>query len=269
MKPSSLIIPLRGMVVYPGMILTIPVARPATVAAVDQATASQEPVLLVPQLDPEETDVAKVRLAKVGTLVDLLRVSRLPDGSVRLLVQGTQRLRVTGPIVLDNGVPRCPTAPMPPPDDDPIQVGALARQAAELYAEFHSANGLSSQDHMLLTAGPEAPERLADQIAAHVPAAPDDQFALLEDPSVANRLDLLIRNLVVAVAALQMNADVNARVQAAMDKSQREYHLREQLKIIQTELGEAAGGHVFSGAGRWAIRSAEAARGAREARGVL
>ena len=232
-------IPLRGLVVYPGMMRPLLVGRPTSVQALEGHLTDGRPLVLVPQLDAEEEDPLSARLSRVGVLARVLRAVRIPDGSLRVLVEGLQRVGVAGLREAD-GALVADVGSMPEPDDDPIRVSALGRRLAAMFQEYLAQGGMSATDQEILAETAD-PERIGDQILGQLDIEHAARIEALSEASVERRLDLVTRHLAVAIASQRLLAGINDQVQAAMDKSQREYTLKEQLKIIRQELGDAAG----------------------------
>ncbi len=237
-----LVIPLRGVVILPGQIRAFPVTRPSSIAALERHAATRTALVLLPQRDPADEDPLAAALADVGVTATVLQVAELPDGTMKLLVEGDRRVARTGPLTLDDGATVATFARVPAGKHDPAEIVAKARAAAALHQELMVAgSGLSQEEVELLTETPDHADRLADQIGAAVQATWEEQIRLLETTDLNARLELLLHLGAVAVAQQRIQAEVGSRVQAAMDKSQREYHLKEQLRAIRNELGDAAG----------------------------
>ncbi|MEZ4239419.1 MAG: endopeptidase La [Myxococcota bacterium] len=244
MYVEAVALPLRGMVVFPGMLRIVAAGRPSSVKAVLRHVEEGLPLVLVPQLDADEEDPLTARIASVGVLGQVLRLTRLPDGEIRLLVEGTDRCKLGGPLRLEDGATVTTIEPRASTVRDPVKVGAVAKELAARFQELSAATGLQPQEHGVLSFGPEDPERLADQVIGTTDASLDEQIAFLELPVVDARLDRALSHVVTQLVRQRITAEVNARVQKAMDDSQREYHLREQLKAIRAELGEAWAGEA-------------------------
>ncbi|MCB9681419.1 MAG: endopeptidase La [Alphaproteobacteria bacterium] len=241
MPDLALTLPLRGLVVYPGMLRAFPVGRPTSVHTVDRHIDEGMPLVVVPQRDPADEDPLEADLLDVGTLVDVLQVTRLPDGSMKVLVEGVARWSRVGKLLVDDGATVAPFRPLPTADARSSDVTALARELAALHEETAGAAGLTPEENELLTATEDEPERLADQVAATLPMTWEQRLALLAEPSLARRLQALLDLAAVAIAQQRIQAEVGSKVQAAMDANQREYHLKEQIKVLRAELGDAAG----------------------------
>jgi ATP-dependent Lon protease len=241
MRILPVALPLRGMVVFPGMFRILPVGRPTSVKAINDHVDHGTPLVLVPQLDPDEEDPLDARLPPVGVLGHVLRVTRLPDGGIRVLLEGSERVHLDGRIVERDGATSIAVSTFRTTDRDGVAVPALAQELVQRFEEFASTSGLQLHEHTTLAANADEPERLADQVAATTHLGLAEQIAQLEQPSLEARLRHMLDHLAVQLARQRISSDVNALVQRAMDDGQREYHLREQLKAIRTELGEATG----------------------------
>ncbi len=240
MSEPAVALPLRGLVVFPGMIRSIPVGRDSSIRAIEQHLEQGALLTLVPQLDPDEEDPESALMLTVGTLGRVQRTTRLPDGSLRVLVEGGERVRI-GPITLRDGATATHFTPFAEEGGDPVEVGGLSRVVTGMMAEWTRNQGMSPTDHPILAAPADDPVRVADQAAAQVPMTLADRLALLEEVSVQARLQLVADRLAVTIAGQRIDAELNLRVQAAMDGSQREFHLKEQLKAIRAELGDTYG----------------------------
>jgi ATP-dependent Lon protease len=241
MNDVAAILPLRGPVLYPGMILPVPVGRPSSLAALELHEADEFPLVFIPQLDPDEEVPTKARMAQVGCTARLLNMVHLPDGTARILVEGISRVLRTGPIAEHAGATVSTTDVFPEANDDPQQVAQLTHATAELFGQWLVLNGFNPTDHELLIDPALDPARLADQVMGNIPASLIHRIEVLEEVSIAGRLQKVVEHLIKAVAGQQVAVEVNERVQKAMDKGQREYHLKEQLKALKEELNTLQG----------------------------
>ncbi|HHO52542.1 MAG TPA: endopeptidase La [Deltaproteobacteria bacterium] len=241
MSPLPVALPLRGMVVFPGMIRIMPVGRPSSIRAIERHLDEGVPFVMLPQLDVDEDDPLHAVLSTTGVLGRILRLSRLPDGTLRVLVEGVERVRRTNTLSIVGGATVVAIEPIEDAVIDSARLGAVAAELADLYQAHTQNAGLQPHEHWTIAPTPEDPSHLADQVMATTDAPLSEQIALLEQHVLDARLDTALLHLVTQVARQQIAADVNARVQRAMDDSQREYHLKEQLKAIRAELGEASG----------------------------
>ena len=234
---------LRGVVVYPGNLRSIAVGRPPSIAALHRHVEEGGPLVLVPQRDPDEQDLEHAELSSIGVVGQVLRIVHVPDGTRRALVEGHQRVRVRGARVVD-GATVVDAEAVEDTTSDPVHSGALAQQVARLYGEWTATSGLHPHERDTLAPDPSDPSRLADQVATQLQLPYVDRLALLEEVEVDKRLQVVLDHLTTAMASQRIAAEVAARLQQAMDTSQREYHLKEQLKAIRAELGDAVGGEA-------------------------
>ncbi|MBT3220591.1 MAG: AAA family ATPase, partial [Proteobacteria bacterium] len=241
MEQVAVALPTRGLVLFPGMLRVFPIGRPSSIRAIEMHLNDGSPLFVVPQRDADFDDPLRADLATVGVISQALRVTSLPDGSMRVLLEGLDRARRLSPISLENGATSCQFEQILTSDDDPVALGALSRQVAKMFQEFMLNTGVGNHEHSILAATHDDPGRLSDQIVGLVDLSLTERIALLEECRVQPRLESLMGHLAIVMAQQQLAIEVNSKVQAAMDKSQRDYHLKEQLKAIRAELGEIVG----------------------------
>jgi ATP-dependent Lon protease len=235
------VLPARDLVLFPGMIRMISVGRPGSLGAVRAHVEHGEPLVVVPQVDPEEEDPMSAELAPAGCVARVLRLSKLPDGTVRLLLEGEQRARCAGPLKLVDEVYQIEVEALDATNDDPVEVGAAAREIERLLEQLAASHNLSPAEHWALAATADDPEHLIDQAAVVSGASPDTQRALLAEPSLSTRVSMALDSLVQATARFRIRQEVDLKVQSSMDDAQREYQLREQLKVLKAELSSLTG----------------------------
>jgi len=230
---------LKDTVLFPFVMVPLSVARPRSVAAVDQALAENRLLLLVTQRDAAEEEPAPAGLFDVGTVAVIARMIKLPDGRIRILVQGLARARVDYYVqeepFLRAKITRLPE-PSPTPDD--LEQQAFVRNlraGLERAAELGKA---ISPEVMLIATSLEDGGRLADLVASNLDLKPADAQAILEATDLNHRLRLANEFLQREIQLLEVQRQISSQVQGEMDKSHREYLLRQQLKTIQKELGE-------------------------------
>ncbi len=238
---TAVVLPTRGLVLMPGMLRVVSVGRPSSIAAID-AHADQGAILVaIPQLDPDEDEPLLSELPSGGCLAQLLRITRLPDGTLRVLLEGQERVKRTSAVRRDGGLLRCHVEPMVSTVHDPVALGAEARELAELHLELARQHSLSPTEHWTLAATADDPEHLIDQSLTLADADIDVRIRVLCEPSIDDRMAIAIHELSVAVARARIRDEVHAKVSQAMDDSQREYQLREQLKVLRKELAAMTG----------------------------
>lgn len=234
-------LPLRGMVLLPGALRPVPIGRPTSLAALEHHLATGAPLVAIAQVDPEQSDPLHADLAGAGVLCVATRAVRLPDGGIQVLLEGKERVRVTGPLTESEGMTVLQAEPFPADEEDAHEVGALSQQLSHIYDQVLAESGMSEADASLLLAEGTEPSRVADQLNGQLDMTWEQRLALLAEPLLSDRLRTLIDVCARALASQRIQTEVSNKVQAAMDKSQREYQLREQLKVIRAELGDHAG----------------------------
>jgi ATP-dependent Lon protease len=241
MSAPFLTLPVRGMVLLPGMIRSITIGRKASVAVIDQHLEHDLPIVVTPQIDPADAEPMEARLLGVGTVARLLHVTRLPDGSMKVLAEGLERVVRTSDLRIRREAMVADYEEPPATNPDQRELVAMATELSALHEELVISSGLTPEEHETLATPVDMPLRLADQVAGTMDLTWEQQLAVLEKVDPRARLELLLDLAATAIAHRRIQGEVSAKVQSAMDRSQREYHLKEQLKTIRTELGDAAG----------------------------
>lgn len=232
------LLPLRGMVVFPGTELSLQVGRPRSLQAVDEAMAGNRRIVLAAQRDDDVEEPDLGQLYPVATLAEIRRTVRDQGGRVGLVVRGLRRVRITAG---DAGAPhRVCVEPMEEGDRQDPQVSALRHTALRLYDRFIKGSRRVPANRSALTTVDD-PGRLADLIGDQAVTDVAERQALLETPSVSRRLEIVCRIMQRELAAMRLEARLEARVRREMEKSYRELYLRERLKAIRAELGEHDG----------------------------
>ncbi|TFG40407.1 MAG: endopeptidase La, partial [Candidatus Aminicenantes bacterium] len=233
------VLPLRDAVLFPYAILPLSVDRVGSSVAVDEALATDRTVLLLAQRDAKVNDPGEKDLYQVGCVGSVLRAVKLPDGTQRILVQGLTRARAdyftaTQPHL----AARIRLLPEPSTEHTPLEVQASVRSIRHGLEQIQALGKGISPEVMVLAADLEDPVRLADLAAANLGLPVADAQQVLESDTVEDRLERVHALLVREIALLEIQERISARVRTEMDQGQREYLLRQQLKTIQTELGE-------------------------------
>src|SRR5512139_3174989 len=237
-EPVTLpLLPLRDVVVFPHMVIPLFVGRPKSIKALDAAMEAGKHILLVAQKQAAKDDPAAEDLYEIGSIATILQMLKLPDGTVKVLVEGTQRARV-GPVT-DMG--EYLSADVQAVAGDPGQANEVEAMRRTLLAQFDQYVKLNKKippEILTSMSGIDDGGRLADAIAAHLPLKLEQKQQMLEMGDVAKRLEHLLGVLEGEVDILQVEKRIRGRVKRQMEKSQREYYLNEQVKAIQKELGE-------------------------------
>jgi ATP-dependent Lon protease len=234
------ILPLRDTILFPHAILPLAVARESSVALVNDAVKERKVIGVVTQRDPAVDDPVDSDLYRVGTLTHIHKMFKFPDGSLRLVVQGVQRFRL---VQVHQYRPFLKASiellPEPTTSEQEVEVRALAQSAQGLFQRVVELSPTLSDELQTLAANIQEPARLADFIAGSLPSLTTSQKQeLLETLDVKTRLDRLNKVLVKDLEVLEVGNKIQSQVKTELQKNQREYYLREQMKAIQKELGE-------------------------------
>jgi ATP-dependent Lon protease len=230
------VLPLRDIVVFPSMIVPLFVGRDKSVAALEAAMAADKEIFLVAQLDPAEDDPAREDLYEVGVTATVLQLLKLPDGTVRVLVEGKVRGRLD---TLTEGDAYL-TATIEAVDDQQGEGGeteALMRSVVSQFESYAKLNKKLPSETAVQLAEIDDAGRLADAVAANIQVKVADKQALLVETDPAKRLEMCFALMEGELGVLQVEKKIKSRVKRQMEKTQREYYLNEQLKAIQRELG--------------------------------
>ncbi|HRQ64386.1 MAG TPA: endopeptidase La, partial [Xanthomonadaceae bacterium] len=232
------VLPLRDVVVYPHMVIPLFVGREKSVKALDLAMAGPRQLMLVAQKSPDVDDPKAEDLYQIGTVASILQLLKLPDGTIKVLVEGVSRARIGGLGDSDDTL----TATSEPVESvysrEAREVEVVARSLMSLFEQFVKLNRKVPPELLTTLASIDDPSRLADTIAAHLGVRLADKQRVLEATDVAERLELLIGLVDGEIDVQQIEKRIRGRVKSQMEKSQREYYLNEQMKAIQKELGD-------------------------------
>ncbi len=231
------VLPLRDVVVYPHMVMPLFVGRDKSIKALDHGMQAGKQILLVAQRSPEVDDPSEKDLNSIGTLSTILQLLKLPDGTVKVLVEGGDRARIQqisdGPFFS-----AMVTVLRQHTQYDEREADVLMRSALSLFDQYVKLNKKIPPEILTSLAGIDSPGRLADTIAAHMQLKLDEKQKILEIEDVRERLEHVMALIEGEIDVLQIEKRIRTRVKQQMEKSQREYYLNEQMKAIQKELGE-------------------------------
>ncbi|QWP74622.1 endopeptidase La [Lysobacter sp. K5869] len=232
------VLPLRDVVVFPHMVIPLFVGRDKSIRALDLAMESDKRILLVAQKSAETDDPGAEDLYEIGTLAQVLQLLKLPDGTIKVLVEGVSRVRVDEVAERDNALSGHAVVVEPEIDREEREVEAIARSLMGLFEQYVKTNRKLPPELMQTLAGIDEPGRLADTVAAHLGVRIGDKQKLLETHAIGARLEQLVGLVDGEIDVQQLEKRIRGRVKSQMEKSQREYYLNEQMKAIQKELGE-------------------------------
>ena len=231
-------LPLRDVVVYPFMVIPLFVGRDKSIAALEAAMEKDEPVFLLAQLNPSEEDPKAKDLHKMGTIANVLQMLKLPDGTVKVLVEGVERAQVVSLNDTDQEFFVANIERVEEFQDDPVDTEAMRRALLSQFEQLSKLNKKIPSEVINTVNGIEDTSRLVDTVAAHLQIKLEQRQELLGMLNVSERLDALLQQLEAELDILQVEKRIRGRVKRQMEKSQREYYLNEQVKAIQKELGE-------------------------------
>ncbi|MCW8333885.1 endopeptidase La [Vibrio paucivorans] len=234
------VLPLRDVVVYPHMVIPLFVGREKSISCLEAAMDNNKQVLLVAQKQAETDEPTQDDLFEVGTVATILQLLKLPDGTVKVLVEGQQRAKITQ--FKENEFFLADAEFLQTPELDDKEQEVVVRSAINQFEGFIKLNKKIPPEVLTSLNGIDEAARLADTIAAHMPLKLVDKQQVLEILDVTERLEFLMGQMESEIDILQVEKRIRGRVKKQMEKSQREYYLNEQMKAIQKELGETEDG---------------------------
>ncbi|KRG66572.1 DNA-binding protein [Stenotrophomonas terrae] len=232
------VLPLRDVVVFPHMVIPLFVGRDKSMQALERAMEADKRILLLAQKSAETDDPAAADLYTVGTLAQVLQLLKLPDGTIKVLVEGLSRVAVDKVYEQDGSLQGHGIEIESDESREPREIEAIARSLMSLFEQYVKTNRKLPPELLQTLAGIEEPTRLADTIAAHIGVRLADKQKLLETLQVGDRLEMLVGLVDGEIDVQQLEKRIRGRVKSQMEKSQREYYLNEQMKAIQKELGD-------------------------------
>jgi ATP-dependent Lon protease len=241
--PSELaLVPLREMVVFPKLVVPLGVGREKSVAAITAAMSEERHlIVLAAQRDAEIDDVQPEQIHSIGTVAEIVRLLRIPDGSAQIIVQGLQRVKITG-YAKEERYFRVTFDPIAEELGDAVEREAQLRNVKGLFDRYVDNGGAILPELAMTAKNTEDPAHFADLVASSPDLTLEQRQQLLEQKSVIERLRVLAVFLAKQNEILELKQKIQSEVQQTLDKTQREYILREQMKAIQKELGDDDGG---------------------------
>ena len=241
LSPSYPVLPLRDIVVFPHMIVPLFVGREKSVRALEEVMADDRQILLSSQIDPSVDDPDTDAIYRVGVLANVLQLLKLPDGTVKVLVEGKTRIRITEFVPNDRFF-EARVEPLSETLGDKAAVDALIRAVAEEFERYAKIKKNIPEEALAAVAETREPARLADLVAGHLGIEVGQKQELLETLDVSERLEKVYGQMQGEMSVLQVEKKIKSRVKTQMEKTQREYYLNEQMKAIQRELGDGEEG---------------------------
>ncbi len=237
-EPTALpLLPLRDVVVFPHMVIPLFVGRPKSIKALETAMEAGKSILLVAQKSAAKDEPGAEDMYGTGTVANILQMLKLPDGTVKVLVEGTQRARIANVTDLKTHYV-AEAANIGPESSESTELEAMRRAMISQFDQYVKLNKKIPPEILTSLAGIDEPGRLADTIAAHLPLKLEQKQEVLEMFDVQRRLEHLLALMETELDILQVEKRIRGRVKKQMEKSQREYYLNEQVKAIQKELGD-------------------------------
>jgi ATP-dependent Lon protease len=235
------LLPLRDVVVFPHMVIPLFVGRPKSIKALEAAMEEGKNVVLVAQKSAAKDEPNPEDLYAVGTVSTILQMLKLPDGTVKVLVEGVQRARI-GRVLTEKVNFEAEIELIAPEEADSNEVEAMRRTLLSQFDQYVKLNKKIPPEVLTSLSGIDGAGRLSDTIAAHLPLKLEQKQQILEMFNVGKRLEQLLQLLETEIDIMQVEKRIRGRVKRQMEKSQREYYLNEQVKAIQKELGDSEEG---------------------------
>ena len=241
LSASYPVLPLRDIVVFPHMIVPLFVGREKSVRALEEVMQDDKQILLSSQIDPSVDDPASDGIYKAGVLANVLQLLKLPDGTVKVLVEGISRVRITQYIDNPNFFEASAEYLTEMPGDEEV-TSALVRSVANEFERYSKVKKNIPEEALAAVGEASEPAKLADLVAGHLGIEVGQKQDLLETLSVSDRLEKVFGLMQGEMSVLQVEKKIKTRVKSQMERTQREYYLNEQMKAIQKELGDGEEG---------------------------
>ncbi|UWP90005.1 endopeptidase La [Aliiroseovarius crassostreae] len=237
LNQSYPVLPLRDIVVFPHMIVPLFVGREKSVRALEEVMADDKQILLSSQIDPAVDEPEVEGIYSVGVLANVLQLLKLPDGTVKVLVEGQARVKITDFLDNDNYF-EAEAELIEERPGDPDELEALLRSVGEDFERYAKIKKNIPEEALAAVAETRTPDKLADLVAGHLGVDVEQKQDLLETFTVSERLEKVMGLMQGEMSVLQVEKKIKTRVKSQMERTQREYYLNEQMKAIQKELGD-------------------------------
>ncbi|NLY56652.1 MAG: endopeptidase La [Firmicutes bacterium] len=231
------LLPLRGVIVFPNMVAPLDVGRERSVSALEEAMVLDRMIILAAQKEASISEPEPDDIYRVGTVGQIKQLLKLPDGTVRILVEGLKRVRIER-YIHTQPFYKVRLAILEDEFEDSLELEALTRAVLDRFEEYSRLSTKIPGELFSSISGIKDPLRLADSIASQLPVSIEYKQSILQNPSVRGRFEELLEIISKEIQILEVEKKIHVRVRKQMEKSQKEYYLREQIKAIQKELGE-------------------------------
>ncbi|KAB2699268.1 endopeptidase La [Brucella haematophila] len=235
------VLPLRDIVVFPHMIVPLFVGREKSIRALEEVMGVDKQILLATQKNAADDDPAPDAIYEIGTIANVLQLLKLPDGTVKVLVEGTARAKISK-FTDREDYHEAYAAALPEPEEDAVEIEALARSVVSDFENYVKLNKKISPEVVGAASQIDDYSKLADTVASHLAIKIPEKQEMLSILSVRERLEKALSFMEAEISVLQVEKRIRSRVKRQMEKTQREYYLNEQMKAIQKELGDGEDG---------------------------
>ena len=239
------VLPLRDIVVFPNMIVRLFVGREKSVKALESVMSSDQRIILATQKDAGIDEPSADNIYDVGVLAQVLQILKLPDGAVKILVEGTKRVQIQSFLQNDDFF-EASAIPMDDAVSNEEELEALRRSVVEEFDRYSKMSKTIPEEAITAVAEADNPTKLADTVAGHISVSVEKKQALLEEKNLSKRLEECLAFMQGEMSVLRVEKKIKSRVKSQMEKTQKEYYLNEQMKAIQKELGDSEGSDELS-----------------------
>ena len=239
------VLPLRDIVVFPNMIVRLFVGREKSVKALESVMSSDQRIILATQKDAGIDEPSADNIYDVGVLAQVLQILKLPDGAVKILVEGTKRVQIQTFLQNDDFF-EASAIPMDDAVSNEEELEALRRSVVEEFDRYSKMSKTIPEEAITAVAEADNPTKLADTVAGHISVSVEKKQALLEEKNLSKRLEECLAFMQGEMSVLRVEKKIKSRVKSQMEKTQKEYYLNEQMKAIQKELGDSEGSDELS-----------------------
>ncbi|WP_311028116.1 endopeptidase La [Mesorhizobium koreense] len=262
-KGAYAVLPLRDIVVFPHMIVPLFVGREKSIKALEEVMGADKQILLATQMNAADDDPEASAIYDVGTLANVLQLLKLPDGTVKVLVEGTVRAKITR-FTEEEQFHEAEAEILHEPSEEEVEIEALARSVVSDFENYVKLNKKISPEVVGAASQIDDYSKLADTVASHLAIKIPEKQEMLATLSVKERLEKAMGFMESEISVLQVEKRIRSRVKRQMEKTQREYYLNEQMKAIQKELGEGEDGRDEAAEIEERIKKAKLSKEARE-----